>query len=79
MTPVPPLAADAIEPFVPPLQLTFVGVAELNVTAVGSVMATVVVPEHRLASVAVIVYVPAHKLLAAPVALTDGVPGPLIV
>ncbi len=55
MVPVPPFAEEAIDPSLPPLQLTFVGVAEAKLTAVGSVMTTVVVPEHRLASVAVIV------------------------
>ena len=52
MTPVPPLAAVVMVPLLPPLQLGSLKLALLTTTAVGSVIATVVVPEHKFPSVA---------------------------
>ena len=59
-------------PSLPPLQLTLPSLLVATVSSVGSVMVTVLVAVHPLASVVVTVYVPAlNPLIAAVVAVVD--------
>jgi hypothetical protein len=69
IVPVPPVAEAVADPSLPPLQLTLVDEVIDTLTEVaGSVMVTVSVSSHPLASVTVTVYVPADKpLTVAPV------------
>ena len=52
---VPPLPPAVADPFVPPLQLTFVLALIVAVTAVGSIIVTEAVAEHEFKSLTVTV------------------------
>ena len=52
---VPPLPPAVADPFVPPLQLTFVLALIVEVTAVGCVIVTDAVAEHEFKSLTVTV------------------------
>ena len=70
---MPPVATAASCPSVPPLQLTFVGVTDVTVIAVGCVTVPLAVAVQLFASLTVTVYVPAAK----PVRGFVPVPAPL--